>query len=622
MKHKKILFIILFFAIILFTHKCYAGNLNLDYLQYDVNLNSDGSANVKETWEIKINDTNTLFKTFEMDSSKYSGITDVTVVETTGGTSKNFIKQNYWQYHVNKGYYYGVINNKKQFEIAWGVDEKNSTRTFEINYTIKDAIKNYNDCSEFYWQFISTESAIPAKKIVGTINLPESNVSVEDIKVWAHGPLNGNISRESNSKVVFDVDNLSENTMLEARVVTPTSIFYENDNYSERNKLNTILSQEQSWADKANEQRNRETLIFIIILGIIIVLNIIGIIIAIFIIKKIKNYKNTLAETPLITPSTPLKYFRDIPNENSTPAQAGFLYYFKNGGLDYNISKIISATFLDLCMKNYISFEVSSQKKNDITITLNNSTNVVLPADEKIVYNLLVKVISKNSNNSCTMKDFKKYCEKHSSEFITVCSNISKEAKNLVQADGNYNKTLIENSTHWSSIGVGYVFLTVFGFIPFIACIIPSIISAYYCFKISSRCNTLTQKGIDEKENWTGLKNYMNDFSLLKEKEVPELALWEKYLVYATAFGIADKVLQQLKVIYPQISDYNYMSTHGYSYLYWTSINGSFIRNINTSVTSAYTSTHYSSGSGAGGGFSVGGGFGGGGGRNGWQINM
>lgn len=117
----------------------------------------------------------------------------------------------------------------------------------------------------------------------------------------------------------------------------------------------------------------------------------------------------------------------------------------------------------------------------------------------------------------------------------------------------------------------------------------------------------------------------MSEFSLMKEKEVPELVLWEKYLVYATVFGISEKVLKQLKVVYPQLSDEEYMSSHGYAYMYLMysgSFNHSFISSLNTSVNSSYSSlTNYSSGSGSGGGFSSGGGFGGGGGRNGRKIS-
>ena len=119
---------------------------------------------------------------------------------------------------------------------------------------------------------------------------------------------------------------------------------------------------------------------------------------------------------------------------------------------------------------------------------------------------------------------------------------------------------------------------------------------------MSFKINVFTQKGIDEREKWKAFKKYMEDFSLLKDKEVPALALWEKYLVFATAFGISDKVLKQLKVIYPEIND---MNSAMYTYSYIHIMNSVNIGNcINSSVYSATGS----SGTGAGGGFSGGGG--------------
>ena len=43
---------------------------------------------VTETWDIYISETNTLYKTFKPDNSKYSYITDVEVRETTNGENK------------------------------------------------------------------------------------------------------------------------------------------------------------------------------------------------------------------------------------------------------------------------------------------------------------------------------------------------------------------------------------------------------------------------------------------------------------------------------------------------------------------------------------------------------
>lgn len=234
-----------------------SSDLALRNLDYNVTLNYDGSANVTETWDIEIEDTNTLFKTFEIDKTKYSEITNVSLVETTKGLNKSFSQIYTEKYHVDKDCFYALINSKGQFEIAWGVheDDDYARRTFKINYTIIDAVKNYTDCSEFYWQFISTKSTIPAKNVTGTITLPTEVINDEDFRVWAHGPLNGNIYKTSNNIAKFEVSSLSSRTMLETRIVTPTYVFEENTNTSQEAKLNTILSQEQKWADEANKQR-------------------------------------------------------------------------------------------------------------------------------------------------------------------------------------------------------------------------------------------------------------------------------------------------------------------------------------------------------------------------------
>ena len=64
-----------------------------------------------------------------------------------------------------------------------------------------------------------------------------------------------------------------------------------------------------------------------------------------------------------------LKYFRDIPDENNaTPARAAYMYNFKDNtsNIDSSLSKIFSATMLDLSLKGLISFEVVSEKEINI----------------------------------------------------------------------------------------------------------------------------------------------------------------------------------------------------------------------------------------------------------------
>lgn len=633
MKIKRFIFALVFITLIFIGNKVSAGDLELNKLTYDVQLNSDGSADVTEIWDIYIENTNTLFKTFDIDKSKYKEITNVSVKELKNENEIPFNEIHTEMYHVSKNCFYALVNKNKKFEIAWGVQIEDETRTYKISYKIIDAVKMYNDCSEFYWQFISTDSEIPARKIEGTIKLPNKVSNDAEFRVWAHGPLNGNISKISNDTLMFEVSNLKSRTMLEARVVVPREIFVENQNIENIDKLNYILQQEQEWANEANEKREKEArrreIIKKTMIALAVIFNLAGIIIAIIVITKIKKYHKILKENPKVVPEQKIEWYRDIPDETATPAQASLLYYFNQGNIGYNMSKVVSATILDLCLKKYIEFEIiQSEKKKSKSSLSPSQIRIILKSDmdketltkdEKIIYELIEKSVNKEKN-SCTMKEFQNYCERHSEKVLSRFDEIEKEAKKIEEEKGNYEEKLITTSSKYVGKAVGYLFLAIFS-IFMVANIIPSIIATIYTCRLASRYNRLTQKGTNEKEQWIALKNYMEEFSMIDEKSIPELVLWEKYLVYATAFGIADKVLEQLKVVYPQITDTDYMSGYGYAYMHLMYVAGGripFITTINTSVASTYNSVNYSSGSGSGGGFSGGGGFGGGGGRNGW----
>ena len=49
-----------------------------------------------------------------------------------------------------------------------------------------------------------------------------------------------------------------------------------------------------------------------------------------------------------------------------------------------------------------------------------------------------------------------------------------------------------------------------------------------------------------------GLKKFLKEFSLLNERGINEVALWKEYMIYATLFGIADKVIDEMRKINPE----------------------------------------------------------------------
>ena len=109
LRRMAILLLVISIIAFIFGNNVYAAesdNLYLDKLDFYVEVNSDGSMRVTETWDIDIRDTNTLYKTFEMDKKKFSSFEDVTVRDVTN--NKTFTQIDEEMYHVTKDCYYGL----------------------------------------------------------------------------------------------------------------------------------------------------------------------------------------------------------------------------------------------------------------------------------------------------------------------------------------------------------------------------------------------------------------------------------------------------------------------------------------------------------------------------------
>lgn len=137
----------------------------------------------------------------------------------------------------------------------------------------------------------------------------------------------------------------------------------------------------------------------------------------------------------------------------------------------------------------------------------------------------------------------------------------------------------------------------------------------------------------EERCRLVQFKNYLEDFTLSKIREAPEVTLWEEYLVFAQLFGIADKVSHNLEKLYPDVyrkyvgqlhltdTDTLLRSVHHYSSTlasvprYVTSYSSSYSSSRSSSSSSSSRTRYYGGGghsSHRGGGGHSGGGHGGG----------
>ena len=171
-------------------------------------------------------------------------------------------------------------------------------------------------------------------------------------------------------------------------------------------------------------------------------------------------------------------------------------------------------------------------------------------------------------------KEFEKWCKSSYEKILGWFDNILKDQRSLLTSDG-----LIKSD------GKG-----VFG-------------TKY----------TATQELKNEALYIAGLKRFLLDYTLIKDRTAIEVELFENYLIYAQLLGIAKEVSKQFKELYPDmIEQTNYNSYDNIIYINHVSSSGISSANAARAAAESYSSGGggFSSGGGGGGSFGGGGGIG------------
>lgn len=630
MKIKKYLFEVIFSVFVIFIltslHNKSFASLYLNNLDFDVKVNSDASIDVTEIWDINIEETNTLFKTFKTDKTKYSSISNVAVTDITTSNEVAFSQINQLMYHVTKNCYYGMINKDGNFEIAWGVglDNSKATRKYMIQYKVEDAIAKYNDYSELYWQFVGNDFEINSSKVSGKIRLPQKASNKDEIKVWGHTEdLNGEIYATTEDIIEFEINNYRSGRFIEIRSLFPTNMIYSSNRTYNKTILDSVIAEETKWAEEANAKRLKmQRKQKYASIGVSVLYCLLSLI-------NLKNTKKSFEKAKTIIPykkTINVEYFREIPRSNSTPAQAVMILKKSLNMLAPNeIGPIFSATLLDLSLKKCIEFEVSPTDKKDIKIKILKRYKEDLETSEKLILDFIINLAKEQ--DEITVKELRKYMKKEPTKISELKENIEESSANEIKNMKLYDEERAKEKLKYELKPVAFiifsVMLVIMTSIPMannamiynksalkyiilgvVLVALTAIINLIAVGKVAKKLQPFTDEGINESEQWKGLKKFMENFSMLDKREIPELALWEHYLVYATAFGIADKVIKQLKIVYKDLYDNMDMNNYGYMYLM---MHTDFSSNFSHAISSSYSST-LSSGSGSGGGFSGGGG--------------
>ncbi|MFH0875658.1 MAG: DUF2207 domain-containing protein [archaeon] len=504
----------------------------------------------------------------------------------------------------------GCIVYDRQNEIAGNMGLTcDQNAQFLIDYSVNRGIVLGRDFAEFHYKIWGDDWKKKLDSLDGEITLPMS--ADDDVLVYFNpaGLIKYSVSE---NKIKFSSKNIRQ--YVEVRILMPKNKFSENSNFIKENDLKK--------QEIVNTQ-NSYYLAFVIV-------NILAIAAGIGIIFSLTYFPFSLYKKHGVEPDIAYNamYERE-PVSGIKPYVVNSLCANATGDTDKNA---LTATLLDLVRRKHIELKETPKKNRgiferqdakDVLLIFKVNNRDSLSAPEKLVYYYFRKFADDEQKLywSIFLAKLKKTAA--AKEFVKLQEDFEKsvdndyDIKKYFNEKGNIEFKLFCGLIIALSVALFIVFgiinsarnfpiLNYFHFIVLIS--VPLGIAGLFVPR--NVFGRFTKEGYFIYKKSMNYKRFMTDLTLLKKYPPASIAIWEEQLVYATLFGVADKVLAAMKTTVKEED----MHSSGLYPLY----RYSSLSYLNSSYSVASSTISSSSRGGSSGGFhgggGVGGGFGGGGG--------
>ncbi|ANK62236.1 DUF2207 domain-containing protein [Loigolactobacillus backii] len=485
----------------------------------------------------------------------------------------------------------------------------NQAATFIYRYQLNGVVTNYADTATLNWKVIGTGWEVPLNNVHITIQLPQK--SVQGLQAWAHGPLNGQVAVDrKNGRVVMKVAEVPAKTFVQSRLLFPTTVTAQNPQRSTKKMKHKIQKQEAKFAQEANQKREMQRRI-----PIIIAFSALAIAAFNLIYQLIWLTRHPADHYPR---PTPVPHSFDIPPYSPAVAQR----LLKRDGPD---AKAFTATLMALAAKGEIVIEADHK-----TYRLTKTAKLSAATLKQPIFDLLFNQIGKAG--SVTMAQIQAYGRQQNGRLSDAFSSWVTHQRQQTTALGFNNKTNQLVRSHAFTLAIISSIFTVIALICdfYIATgtknsplTWPVIVTAGLLLVVSwgvwlvkvSHLPRYVQSGSQAIEKLHGFDRMLRDIGHFDTAKVGDLLLWEQILPYAVAFGSAKKVAAALKANFSD-EQLRVGLPIGYPlFIYPQAFAGTdFSSSFTSTFSSSVAANSISSTSGGSGGFSGGGtgGFGGG----------
>ncbi|MDD7464068.1 MAG: DUF2207 domain-containing protein [Anaerococcus sp.] len=505
-----------------FSIPAYADELNS--LDINVDIDKDGVASVEEVWDSVDEKGTEKFKPIE-------NLGDIKIEDFKARVNgRDFTEENPWNLDASfedKAYKYGINRTEKGIELCWGISNYGSNR-HEISYKINPLIISLNDYDMLFWQFINSNMTPPPKS--ASITIKGYEPFDDQVRMWGFG-MEGDIHNKDEAIVMKSSGSIAYGTVM---LRFPKGYFNSSyhidktfNDYADQAVIGSKWEDKQGQVSKTSSSASRlsevkNTIAFRFFIGWIIFIIAIFTL-WVFIIMKIAK-KGTFVSISNLDRNNKLpkpksldgKYYRQIPYEGEMED----LYIFNRKAFkDFRISNMLNAFILKWIYQGNLQViegdphMLGFGKKKDSLKIINRPENMAELEEE--FFDKIEDSLKYSKDGYVSEKSFKKYANRNLGALEHFYESFGKKSPYVLEEEGYIDK--IE----------------------------------YRKLLFKKENLDPTEKGIELFEKLIMFRNYLKDYSLIREREVDEVKLWDHYMIYAALFGISKEVFKNLQEVYP-----------------------------------------------------------------------
>lgn len=502
-------------------------------IDLEVTLHQDGSATFRDTRTIDVDSGTEHYIPFE--NLGESELLDFIVYEN-GQALEDVGTWDTDASREEKAGKFGVNPTSTGFELCFGIGDY-AQKTFLIEYTLSNVVRNLENGEQaLYWQMINPDMDPIDTIQVKVINDFSHPFTKDTTKIWGFG-YEGTTSIEDTLITMNSGDSFSTSNYMVLLTIFENSPFSTQASYDYTSE--TLLDQAMEGASldgktyedylqsaeggESFEDTKRITSrspgssgfmdrffpFFRVIFALPIMIFVVSLV------TGAKNSKKKKVKQGLYAVTDPERIVNDIPYHDG--------FHNTSTLIQADDTDVISAFMLKWVAEGRLVEEKELKglirKREALALRVNDDH--IPETMSKIERNLWVMVRkAMGDDDLLSEKEFSKYVRKNISSFNAWTKELQKSSEDMMKRQGY---------TH--EIPGKFLFFTWHTTSP-------------------------NEQGRELINDVQGFKNYLTQYSLLNEREVTHVGIWDDYMIWAAYMGIADKVYEQLKISDPQFESY------------------------------------------------------------------